>query len=87
MVHGSACDGYPAATHSIREVGTRFLEMEKRIFAAIAISIVFLYLWAFFAPRSRSGFEHQDGVWRVTERRFTIDLLGDLSHHLRYDLG
>lgn len=27
-----------------------------------------------------------DGRWRFTERCFLIDLMGDLSHHLRFDL-
>lgn len=26
------------------------------------------------------------GPWRFAERRFLVDLLGDLSHHLRYEL-
>lgn len=27
-----------------------------------------------------------DGAWHFAERRFLVDLLGDLSHHLRYSL-
>ena len=27
-----------------------------------------------------------DGGWHFTERAFTVDLVGDLSHHLRYTL-
>jgi ketosteroid isomerase-like protein len=27
-----------------------------------------------------------DGGWHFTERRFLVDLVGDLSHHLRFDL-
>jgi hypothetical protein len=26
------------------------------------------------------------GVWRFVERRFHVDLVGDLSHHLKYEL-
>jgi len=48
---GSACGGSPAATRSILEVGTPSLEMEKRIFAAVLISIAFLWLWAAVAPK------------------------------------
>ncbi len=31
-------------------------------------------------------FARSAGGWRFTERRFVIDLVGDLSHHLTYDL-
>jgi hypothetical protein len=27
-----------------------------------------------------------DGGWRFTERRFLVDLVGDLSHHLTFDI-
>jgi hypothetical protein len=46
-----------------------------------------LPLQAIIAGRYRDVFECPDGPWRFSERRFTIDLLGDLSHHLRYDVG
>jgi hypothetical protein len=36
--------------------------------------------------RYRDAFEQADGPWRFTERRFLVDLVGDLSSHLRYDL-
>ncbi|MEU8803776.1 nuclear transport factor 2 family protein [Spirillospora sp. NPDC048819] len=29
------------------------------------------------------AFERRDGRWRFTERRITLDLVGDVSHHLR----
>jgi hypothetical protein len=29
---------------------------------------------------------HGDGSWSWTERRFAVDLVGDLSHHLAYSL-
>ena len=28
-----------------------------------------------------------DGRWRFVERRFLVDLVGDLSRHLRFDLS
>jgi hypothetical protein len=31
-------------------------------------------------------FERWGGGWRWTERRFAVDLVGDLSHHLAYEL-
>jgi hypothetical protein len=36
--------------------------------------------------RYRDAFARVDGVWRFTERRFLVDLVGDLSHHLTFDL-
>lgn len=36
--------------------------------------------------RYRDAFERHDGGWRFTERRFLVDLLGDLSAHLSYRL-
>src|SRR5687768_18295033 len=38
------------ATRSILEVGTRSPDMEKRIFAAIILSIGVLVLWSWLAP-------------------------------------
>src|SRR5437588_12873448 len=48
---GWACDVWRAAIRSILEVGTPSPDMEKRIFAAVLISIGLLWLWAAVAPR------------------------------------
>lgn len=41
-------------------------------------------LQAIVAGRYRDRFEHVDGLWRYCFRDYTlIDLVGDLSHHLR----
>ena len=34
------------------------------------------------AGRYHDRFVRDDGVWRFAERRFFIDLVGDLGHHL-----
>ena len=31
-------------------------------------------------------FEKRGGSWRITEKKFFVDQLGDLSHHLLFDL-
>jgi SnoaL-like domain len=31
-------------------------------------------------------FVHVDGTWRFAERRFFVDLVGDLSQHLTYEI-
>ena len=36
--------------------------------------------------RYRDAFARVEGTWRFAERRFFVDLVGDLSHHLRFDL-
>lgn len=36
--------------------------------------------------RYQDAFERAEDGWRFTERRFFVDLLGDLSQHLRYEL-
>lgn len=36
--------------------------------------------------RYRDAFERADAAWRFTERRFLVDLVGDLSRHLRYQV-
>src|SRR6185436_18172118 len=48
---GSASGASRAVTRSILEVGTPSLEMEKRIFLAIVISIALLWGWAALAPK------------------------------------
>jgi hypothetical protein len=37
--------------------------------------------------RYHDAFEHVDGTWRFAERRFFVDLVGDLSRHLAYEIG
>ena len=36
--------------------------------------------------RYRDAFVRRDGEWRFAERRFLVDLVGDLSNHLTFDL-
>ena len=38
------------------------------------------------AGDAAAGGATSDGGWHFTERAFTVDLVGDLSHHLRYAL-
>lgn len=37
--------------------------------------------------RYQDAFERRDGRWHFVERRFFVDLVGDLSEHLAYELG
>jgi len=45
-----------------------------------------LPLQAIIAGRYHDRFERLDGAWAFTERRFFVDLVGDLSQHLTFDL-
>lgn len=45
-----------------------------------------LALQPIITGRYRDRFELLHGEWRFTERVFTVDLVGDLSHHLRYEV-
>ena len=46
-----------------------------------------LPLQPIIAGRYRDEFERVGGTWRFTLREIQIDLVGDLSEHLRFDLA
>ena len=46
-----------------------------------------LALQPIVAGRYRDRFERVDGRWRFTARHLAVDLVGDLGHHLRFDLA
>ena len=46
-----------------------------------------LALQPIIAGRYRDHFERVDGVWRFTGRHMVVDLMGDLGHHLLFDLN
>ncbi len=46
-----------------------------------------LALQPVIAGRYRHGYERVDGSWRVTSMHIIIDLVGDLSHHMLFDLA
>jgi ketosteroid isomerase-like protein len=46
-----------------------------------------LALQPVIAGRYRHGYERVDGGWRVTTMHITIDLVGDLGHHMLFDLA
>ena len=45
-----------------------------------------LALQPVIAGRYRDGFERVDTGWRFASRHMIVDLVGDLSHHLLYEL-
>ena len=46
-----------------------------------------LPLQPIIAGRYEDKFERVDGRWRYTEKKFFVELVGDLSHHLLMDLS
>jgi ketosteroid isomerase-like protein len=46
-----------------------------------------LALQPVIAGRYRHSYERTDGRWRVTAMHITIDLVGDLGHHMLFDLA
>ena len=46
-----------------------------------------LALQPVIAGRYRHGYEWADGHWRVTSMHIMIDLMGDLGHHMLFDLA
>ena len=46
-----------------------------------------LALQPVIAGRYRHGYELADGRWRVTSMHIMIDLMGDLGHHMLFDLA
>jgi ketosteroid isomerase-like protein len=46
-----------------------------------------LALQPIVAGRYRDRFERADGQWRFSGRHMVVDLVGELGHHLLFDLG
>jgi 3-phenylpropionate/cinnamic acid dioxygenase small subunit len=46
-----------------------------------------LALQPVIAGRYRHTYEHVDSAWRVATMHITIDLVGDLGHHMLFDLA
>jgi len=79
-------DGTPRTKHVTTNIR---IEVDKASESAVAHSYVTVFqalpdmpLQPVVAGRYRDLFECRGGVWRFTERRFTTDLIGDVSRHL-----
>ena len=81
---------YPDGTPRTKHVTTNLIiEVDEEAGAATCRSyftvlqqVPDLPLQPVIAGRYRDCFAREDGVWRFSERRFLIDLVGDLSQHL-----
>jgi len=79
-------DGTPRTKHvttnCIVEVDTDAGTGTCRSYFTVLQQVEGLALQPIIAGRYHDRFVCDDGVWRFAERRFFIDLVGDLSHHM-----
>ncbi|MHB8499069.1 MAG: nuclear transport factor 2 family protein [Acidimicrobiales bacterium] len=79
-------DGTPGTKHVtsnlIVEVSDGEQTARARSYFTVLQAVPGLPLQPIVAGRYRDRFTLVAGRWRFTERRFSIDLVGDLSHHL-----
>ena len=81
---------YPDGTPRTKHVTTNLIiEVDEdagtgtcRSYFTVLQQVPDLPLQPVIAGRYRDRFVREDGVWRFAERRFLIDLVGDLSRHL-----
>ncbi len=79
-------DGTPRTKHVTTNIR---IDVDDGSGTAVAHSYVTVFqalpdlpLQPIVAGRYRDVFEYRDGGWRFAERRFTTDLMGDVSRHL-----
>jgi hypothetical protein len=85
---------YPDGTPGTKHVTTNLLlELDEEAGRATARSywtvlqaVPGLPLQPILAGRYHDRFERREGLWRFTERRYLVDLVGDESHHMLSNL-
>lgn len=86
-LHGDSPRTRHITTNSIIEVEEGSTTATARSAYVVLQATDALALQPIIAGRYRDRFERDDdGTWRFVERSFAIDLVGDLSHHLRYEV-
>jgi hypothetical protein len=81
---------YPDGTPGTKHVTTNLiLEIDEaagqgaaRSYWTVLQAVPGLPLQPILAGRYHDRFVRVDGVWRFAERRYLIDLVGDVSHHM-----
>jgi hypothetical protein len=81
-------DGSPRTRHV---TSNTVLEVGPATATASSAYVVFqaadgLALQPIITGRYRDEFDCADGVWRFARRQFFVDHVGDLSHHLTYEV-
>ncbi len=80
---------YPDGTPGTRHVTSNVIleagpdgTVDARSTYTVLQAVAGLPLQPIVSGRYRDRFERIDGAWRFAERRFALDLVGDVSHHL-----
>lgn len=82
-------DGLPGTRHL---TANSIIEIDGETASARSSYVVFqavpgaLALQPIISGRYRDTFRCADGVWQFARRQFFVDHLGDLSHHLTYEV-
>jgi 3-phenylpropionate/cinnamic acid dioxygenase small subunit len=80
-------DGTPRTKHVttniVIEVDEEAGTAVSRAYFTVLQALPGLPLQPIASGRYRDRFERRDGQWRFAERRVRVDLVGDVSHHLR----
>jgi 3-phenylpropionate/cinnamic acid dioxygenase small subunit len=80
-------DGTPRTKHVttniVIEVDEEAGTAVSRAYFTVLQALPGLPLQPIVSGRYRDRFERRDGQWRFAERRVRVDLVGDVSHHLR----
>jgi hypothetical protein len=79
-------DGTPGTKHVttnlIIEIDDEATTAAARSYFTVLQAVPGLPLQPILAGRYRDRFERADGAWRFSERRYLIDLVGDVSQHM-----
>ncbi|MFB9687622.1 nuclear transport factor 2 family protein [Amycolatopsis plumensis] len=78
-------DGTPRTKHVTTNVALEVSEATAsgRAYFTVLQAVPGFPLQTIAAGRYEDRFTRAEGGWRFTERRVTVDLVGDVSHHLR----
>lgn len=85
---------YPDGTPKTKHVTTNLIldiagdvgEASARSYWTVLQAVEGLPLQPILAGKYHDRFERRDGTWRFAERRYLIDLVGDVSHHMLSNL-
>ena len=81
-------DGTPRTRHVTTNVAIEVDEEAgtavSRAYFTVLQAVPGLALQPVVSGRYRDRFERSDGQWRFAERRVLVDLVGDVSRHLRH---
>ena len=79
-------DGTPRTKHVttnlVLDIDDAAGRARARSYFTVLQAVEGLPLQPILAGRYLDGFERGDGAWRFAERRFAIDLVGDVGHHM-----